>query len=579
MKRYVLIKQGVVLILMLVCTSNTFAMKWVARQMGPALTNLGKDVTWDNIGKVVNKVADGPLGKGINTLIDAGDKRLAELRRQTRERAERIEKENAAKAQQRVGRRKEALDVIANKHATPEAKNAAARVLEALTQEEIEQDKAAQKRIAAWDELERIANSGIPALGNFVMDGMKQAQELDAQKVIASNNAYQKRKADVEAAIGQTKQWVEFVKGNPHLIVGVAGGIFGLWHGTKLAAKIIEDKYALPALADKDKTSILPWHQKLYNWVTGTKPPSASLSDAFFEPKLAERIRDISVSLKNIVANGGYLPNMLLWGPPGTGKTLVAMLMARTGGMQYIYFSGSSLENYTTEEAVRQLTQLFRFAADYPEKLTIIIDEADAILGDRGKATSDKKRTLLTHILTYTGTETRDYSVMALTNRPGDLDEAYRSRCDFMIQVDVPAYEQVLDMVKFYVNKYLIEGSDMQPPKVSLYTRFFGNPPETKKVTVADGVFTNEKIEEIARTFTEHSFVGRDISKIILAMRLSAFAKDNVVTADIVQMAIDNKIAEKKAEAGEFKRKSELARANSAAENALKDGRVAAAAA
>ncbi len=178
-------------------TSNTFAMRWIALQRGPALANLAQDVTWDNIGNVTSKVADG--GKGENKLVEARDQRLAELRSQARERIERIERETAAKNQQRAVRMKEALEVINSQHATPEAKNTAARVLEALTQEEIEQDKAAQKRIAEWDESERTVASGIPALGNFVMDGVKRAQELEAQKVSdqeENNNASHSNSAD-----------------------------------------------------------------------------------------------------------------------------------------------------------------------------------------------------------------------------------------------------------------------------------------------------------------------------------------------------------------------------------------------
>ena len=59
------------------------------------------------------------------------------------------------------------------------------------------------------------------------------------------------------------------------------------------------------------------------------------------------------------------------------------------------------------------------------------------------------------------------------------------SRCAHRIYVGAPAYEQLLAIIKLYVNKYLVECSHAanKPPS---FLRWYLNPTEVKKIKIAD---------------------------------------------------------------------------------------------
>ena len=68
---------------------------------------------------------------------------------------------------------------------------------------------------------------------------------------------------------------------------------------------------------------------------------------------LAERMRPRSLSefvgqthlvgegriLRRLLAGGGALPSLILWGAPGTGKTTLARLLADSSGLRFIALS------------------------------------------------------------------------------------------------------------------------------------------------------------------------------------------------------------------------------------------------
>lgn len=339
-----------------------------------------------------------------------------------------------------------------------------------------------------------------------------------------------------------------------------AGGIFALWQASRVGAKMIQDAYEIPDLAEGKNTSLLSLRQRFMNFITGVIPPPAKLSDAVFEPVLQARINSLSGSLKNSVTNGGVLPNILLWGPPGTGKTLAAQLMARTSGMEFSIFKASDLEAFSIEVGMQKLKKLFEYK--YENKIMIVIDEAESILGQRSNPNlSDKAKKFLTAFLGYTGTESTQFSVVIMTNRPQDLDEAVTSRCDYKIQVDVPGYDQVLAMIKLYVNKYLIEASDKQPEKVSLWTRaknfVFGGAKEIVKPKIEEGALSDEILEALATRLVQEGFVGRDISKLIVQIRNTSDTRiPALITKDLIFEVMETYIAQEIAGKQGFKRKA-----------------------
>ncbi len=368
--------------------------------------------------------------------------------------------------------------------------------------------------------------------------------------------AAQRRKAAVES----TKEYIKAFTDPKNITAYVlaAGGVFALYFGMKHGISYIAEHYRKPALADDDKTSLKFGPVNFVkSLIFGTKHEDSAIGDVILEPGLAQEINEITKSLKNIVINGGYFDHLMLWGQPGTGKTMLAMRMARSCGLEYIYFTASNLEPMTTEEASAEVVQLFRYAMSSPRKLMIIIDEAELLLGDRGRAdVTDKKRTLLNLILGYTGTESRDYMVTVLTNRPEDIDEAFLSRCGMRIQIGAPAKAERRAIVQSYVDKILIKASNLRPEQVSPLSPkyWFGKTELKAPPAIEEGALSEEALDALAERLD--GFVGRDISKLIFRIQAAAFASDdNKITTALINRAVDRALKVKEDEKKGFIRK------------------------
>jgi len=381
--------------------------------------------------------------------------------------------------------------------------------------------------------------------------------KLDLAAIEADANA----ESSFRAAQDKTKQYLDFFGStlrDRKLAAGAVGAtltVVGGYHAIKLGAEAVRRNWEIPELASEENTSLISARKKLWNWLTGNKPEPAQISDAIFAPSLAKKIRDFATSLQFTVQNGGYLTNVLLWGPPGTGKTMIAKLIARSCGMEYIYFPGTKLLEMDLKHALNQLDHLFEFAKKSKKRLVLVIDECEGILGKRtNKDMPENAKKICQHIITHTGTETRNFMCFFLSNLPEDLDEAVLSRCGYKLQVGLPAYEQLLEILKKYVNKYLIECSDMKPVS-SFWARLFGTTEELKKVNVAPGALDDAALSTLARTLVHHQFAGRDIEIMTRRIRTTAFAtEDFTVTPQVVYEAVSAAIEEKAKEAEKFKR-------------------------
>jgi SpoVK/Ycf46/Vps4 family AAA+-type ATPase len=133
---------------------------------------------------------------------------------------------------------------------------------------------------------------------------------------------------------------------------------------------------------------------------------------------------------------------ILLVGPPGTGKTVIAEYLAiriRKKGIKEISFAdfGSDVPGKNS----RQIRELFKLA-ELNNNMTIFLDECDAILWDRGKATGDSMWMLeiinefLVQIGKYRGL------VILASNNAEILDKALERRLLAIIEVPVPEFPE-----------------------------------------------------------------------------------------------------------------------------------------
>ena len=100
---------------------------------------------------------------------------------------------------------------------------------------------------------------------------------------------------------------------------------------------------------------------------------------------LAERMRPRSLAefvgqahlvgegriLRRLLAGGGALPSLILWGAPGTGKTTLAQLLASSSGMRFIALSAV----FSGVKDLREAIQQAKAEKRYGKRTILFIDE------------------------------------------------------------------------------------------------------------------------------------------------------------------------------------------------------------
>jgi len=132
------------------------------------------------------------------------------------------------------------------------------------------------------------------------------------------------------------------------------------------------------------------------------------------------------------------IPGCLLYGPPGTGKTLLAKAVAKESGASMIEVSGASINNMYVGESEKNVRALFQLAKK-KSPAVIFIDEADALLGTRGRDRGSRRETLNQFLREWDGMDDSTKAfIMVATNRPFDLDEAVLRRLPRRLLIDLP---------------------------------------------------------------------------------------------------------------------------------------------
>ncbi len=435
-----------------------------------------------------------------------------------------------------------------NPHATQDARGRARAALERLDQEQQQ-----------WNNFALQANQrGFEALHQVVNMGMQMAQE-EQRAAGRLREAAVIAEANKEAAIQNFRETREWIK-DPKNLAAVALGVgltvlsgYGAYQATKILAEIVQHAYRNPTLAQE--TSLLSMKEKIGQFVFGAKVQPNKISDVIMTPEIEHQMTVIDGALKKAVSTDDLLFNMLIWGPPGTGKTMMAQRLARSSGLDFIYFSGSSLDQFSLEEALIKLHELFEYPKKTGKKVVIIIDEAERLLGKRSPGMPEKTAKILTDILTYLGSETSDYMAIALSNRPEDLDEAFLSRCDYRLYVGAPDQNQRARIIKKYATDYLFNTPPVTrvPTLAARLWNKISKPKLQPRIAIAPDALDDAMIEAIARQ--TDGFVGRDLSKMVFEMRRCAqVSADKTLTKEMVNTVVARKIKEHAQQDGGFKR-------------------------
>ena len=189
----------------------------------------------------------------------------------------------------------------------------------------------------------------------------------------------------------------------------------------------------------------------------------------------------------------GWPHGILLFGPPGCGKTLLAAAVANEIDSVFIQVDAASIMSKWLGEAEKRVAAIFKKAREISSKgkpVIIFIDEVDSLFGVFSSEVGGEVRVRNQFLKEMDGLQSKNAKhfiyVIAATNKPWKLDQAFIRRFQKRIYVRLPDYNARLQILKMY----------------------------TKKIKLADNV----NLEELAKILD--GYTASDIKDIVVAAHL-----------------------------------------------------------
>ena len=182
------------------------------------------------------------------------------------------------------------------------------------------------------------------------------------------------------------------------------------------------------------------------------------VSKPIFHEELNSDILDLTASIAQVKKEGGFFPNLLLYGPAGTGKTMLSKWIAENSGMNYIMISGGDLVQYVNRGMhVAEFNRLFESAKNSRSPTIFFIDEAESICTSRDQEKRQGPDALLDAFLKEVGEPSKKVMIILATNRLEDFDSAVLNRIDYKTFIGPPEFEQRKQIIEKYILQFFDE--------------------------------------------------------------------------------------------------------------------------
>ncbi|KAL6911343.1 hypothetical protein ACP4OV_000148 [Aristida adscensionis] len=466
-------------------------------------------------------------------------KNNAELEAQRKAQGLRYEDELARKRMQteREAQRRQDAELVKMQEASSLRREEARRATEQKILEEMLRSQKEQADLQReTDKQNALSEAKARAHEKFL------SEDYDKKMLLEKLNAEREKWLD---AINTTFSHVEggfrtLLTDRSKLLMGIGGvtalaaGVYTTREGARVTWGYINRILGQPSLIRESSMPKFPVPSRFL------KPSAASLSGAGFQnvilhPSLKRRIEHLARATANTKSHDAPFRNMLFYGPPGTGKTLVAREMARKSGLDYAMMTGGDVAPLGSE-AVTKIHQIFDWAKKSKRGMLLFIDEADAFLCERNSThMSEAQRSALNALLFRTGDQSRDIVLVLATNRPGDLDAAITDRIDEVIEFPLPGEEERFQLLKLYMNQYVLKEDDKSSSWFSLFKK------QQQKIHVKD--INDDLLREAARKID--GFSGREIAKLVASVQAAVYGRaDCILDPPLFSEVVDYKVAE-----------------------------------